>query len=249
MLSPPHAKPWISIGGIIIFLLLLYGYGISRACTRVQHPVVQLLASSLNPSANYRAAAVKHYPLWGSANTLIYVTPGSAEPPGITRADMPLSATAMILSQCGPVQLRWSDARTLHIICDHCSRTLQEASRHMDAIGPVRILYEGFPRRSAETQTIAVENRKGTWKAMLIQTAVKNDSVADQAVVTVQKKDHQLVPQDVFALRKSGPLRLRWVDDYTLAITCKQCGRSLHDAMEKADNLGPVRILYENFPP
>jgi hypothetical protein len=59
------------------------------------------------------------------------------------------SQVAMKATQCGPLELRWTDDRSLKVICQNCGLALSAVSLHAGAVGAVRVEYDGFPERSS----------------------------------------------------------------------------------------------------
>ena len=89
--------------------------------------------------------------------------------------NVPLPNTALLMGSSGPIQLKGTE-----------SRSLKDASRRVDTIGPVSDIYEGFPTVGAEIETTAVDNPHRTVKASLVRTVVPSTRVSDRDVVAIQ---------------------------------------------------------------
>jgi hypothetical protein len=113
-----------------------------------------VLASVSNPSHSFRGTVLRRQYLLdngmedASATTFVLLEKDGGPPSYAYDQDSKGGHVVMRPSQCGPLRLMWIDDRTLQIICDKCGLALHSLGNHADKIGPVQIVYEGFPTKS-----------------------------------------------------------------------------------------------------
>ncbi len=84
-----------------------------------------------------------------SPTTYVLVDKDPGKPSSFKDTDFKDSQVAMKATQCGPLELRWMDERSLKVICQNCGLALAAVSQHAGAVGSVRVEYDGFPQRSS----------------------------------------------------------------------------------------------------
>lgn len=127
--------------------LILCCLEILNGCHKARR-IDTITASVLNPAADYRATVLKenYVAALVSDVTIVYITSGPGQYKKAPQEDFPTSLVAVIMAQCGPLKLKWQDNRTLSVVCVHCGRELSDASRRVDAVGSIRVVYEGFTK-------------------------------------------------------------------------------------------------------
>jgi hypothetical protein len=132
--------------------LLILGLILLAACRRAErHDEIE--TSLVNPSGTHRASVVKrkftdHGMVAASDVTFVLVDKSSGPPNYANGQDFDNDIVAMSPSQCGSLQLVWVSNRLLKIKCADCGLALNAVGRHVDRIGNVQIVYEGFPDHS-----------------------------------------------------------------------------------------------------
>lgn len=59
------------------------------------------------------------------------------------------TSSALVATWASKVQFRWQGNSTLIVICDSCGLKAIDISKKLDHIGPVKIVYQGFPEHTA----------------------------------------------------------------------------------------------------
>jgi hypothetical protein len=65
-------------------------------------------------------------------------------------------SAALVATRADKVQLRWQDNETLVAICDSCGLEAIDISKELDRIESTKIVYQGFPDRTAYSRTSGV---------------------------------------------------------------------------------------------
>jgi hypothetical protein len=113
-----------------------------------------VMSSVSNPTHSFRATVLRRQYLLdngmedASPTTYVLLERDAGPPSYAYGQDFKGSDVVMRPSQCGPLRLMWIDDQTLQIICDKCDLALHSLGNHADKIGPIRIVYEGFPTKS-----------------------------------------------------------------------------------------------------
>jgi hypothetical protein len=113
-----------------------------------------VIASAANPSHTWRATVIlRQYFVDGkpdtSPTTYVLLDPDSGNPNYANGADFKDSQVALKASQCGALDVRWSQDRVLDVICKNCGLALSAVEEHSTAVGSIRVEYDGFPERSS----------------------------------------------------------------------------------------------------
>lgn len=112
-----------------------------------------------------------------------------------------------------------------------------------------------------DTVLSAESNFSQTWRATVILRQHFIDGKLDKSPTTFVLLDKGAAAhkykngQDfreaevVIKANDCGPLAVQWVDDSTLKVVCNQCGLSLSAVGEHPSAMGPIRVVYDGFPP
>lgn len=84
-----------------------------------------------------------------SPTTYVLLDKDSGKPNYRNGVEFKDSEVVMKPEQCGPLQLSWPEDHVLKVTCVNCGLALSGAGAHANAIGSIRIEYEGFPERSS----------------------------------------------------------------------------------------------------
>jgi len=113
-----------------------------------------VIASVANPSRTYRATILlRQYYIDGkvdtSPTTYVLLDKDSGKPDYSNGVEFTDSQVVMKPTQCGPLDVQWSDDHLLKVICQKCGLALSAVGQHVGSMGPVRIEYDGFPEMSS----------------------------------------------------------------------------------------------------
>jgi hypothetical protein len=113
-----------------------------------------LVQSASNPSHTYRATIIlRQYYVDGkfdtSPTTFVILDPYTPKPDYGNGEDFKDSQIVIKPSQCGPLEIEWTDDSTLKVICEKCGISLAAVGEHPSGMGSVRVQYEGFPESSS----------------------------------------------------------------------------------------------------
>jgi hypothetical protein len=110
-----------------------------------------ILSSVPNSTHTYRATVLRREYLLDNgmtdASPTTYVLLDADKGPPTYAPNQRFNAANVVMrpSLCGPLRLEWMSDLVLRIICDKCGLALP---RHLDKVGSVSIVYEGFPDTS-----------------------------------------------------------------------------------------------------
>lgn len=79
--------------------------------------------------------------------TFLLVDKDTGAPRYLNGQDFDNGILVMSPSQCGPLKLIWMNEHVLKIICQDCGEALESLGDHASIVGPIQILYEGFPEK------------------------------------------------------------------------------------------------------
>ncbi len=115
--------------------------------------------------------------------------------------------------------------------------------------------------KTRDTVLTSIPNASHSYRATVLQRQyLLNNGMTDASPTTyvLVDKDNgipsygydQTFDRSQVVMRPSqcGPLKLHWADDLTLEIICEKCGLALNALGNNAAKVGPVRIVYKDFP-
>jgi hypothetical protein len=136
-----------------ILLLILSASMFLAGCRRNDRQDT-VTGSAANPSHTYRATIIlRQYYVDGkfdnSPTTYVLVDKDSGSPNYKNGAEFTASQVVMKPSQCGPLNVQWTDDHALKVICEKCGLALSAVGKYASRMDGIRIEYEGFPEMSS----------------------------------------------------------------------------------------------------
>ena len=106
-----------------------------------------------NPSHTFRATVLLRQGVTDgrvdtTPTTYVLVDKDTGKPHYSSHAEFKDSQIALKATQCGALQVRWTNDLALTVICQNCGLALS-AAQHASGVGRIRVEYEGFPERSS----------------------------------------------------------------------------------------------------
>ena len=137
---------------VMLSLLAVLSFGLSGC--RGNDYQDTLVASVANPSHTYRATILLRQGVTdGSVDTTpttyVLVDKDTGKPRYSSHVEFKDSQIAMKATQCGALQVRWTNDLALTVTCQNCGLALSAATQHAAGVGAIRVEYEGFPERSS----------------------------------------------------------------------------------------------------
>jgi hypothetical protein len=113
-----------------------------------------VIASAANPSHTYRATIIlRQYFAEGkpdnSPTTFVLLDRDTGKPDYRNGEEFREDQVVIRPSQCGTLNVEWSDDQVLKVICEKCGLSLSAVGQHPRGVGSIRIDYEGFPELSS----------------------------------------------------------------------------------------------------
>jgi hypothetical protein len=139
--------PWLTV-------LLIASFSLALGGCRNNDRQDTLIASAANPSHTWRATVIlRQYFVDGkvdtSPTTYVLLDKDMGKPGYGNGEEFKDSQVVMKPSQCGPLNVRWTDDHLLKVVCEKCGLALTAVGPHSSGADGIRIEYEGFPDRSS----------------------------------------------------------------------------------------------------